>query len=555
MAILTAAIGTAPAGAASPLAFSKSGPVSPIGGGEPRVAVLVTGTRLATFQGGDIVSRSTDGINWKTILPGGHTGTGFSPTNLTGACNELFDGGDVDIAAGPDGTAYVSSLSFNTPDGVGVAIISSHDDGQHWTVVNCHAGEAAADRPWIAAGPGAGDLYLFQKDLHLEEPVVRASHDGGKTFGPISPVLTDPRLANFPVQVSPGNFAVAPDGTVYAPFTIPAAAPAGDVTSAAAPQSRVIVGIGHEDPVTHLLTFVDRQVTPLVEDGSSTNAAYIFPSLAVDTAGNPVVAWSQAATYKGPYDVYFSSCASACSDLLSEANPLSVTWSSPVRVTSAGNNVFPAVAAGSPGHLALAWYGTSYSGDTTGGPGAGTLGQDSPADWRTYVGTTIDWLAGSAAKPHFQVADASGHVIHHGSVCLGGTFCNLSGAPGFGVVGNGNRTLADNFGIAIDRAGGVETTWTDVSTRDKAGNPQGLVFAACQVSGSSMIAGRGPLNGCGSNAAASPAERATQAPVAAPGSQLPNTSAPPADFLLVLMAAAAAVIVAGAQRRRVRNRR
>ena len=502
-----------PAGAATALHFAAAEPTDPggVGASEPSAAVTADGVRFVTWQGGDPVDRSDDGLTW-THASGGHDSGKCADSN--GQTRELFDAGDVDIAVDRDGhTVYVSSLAFNETDGIGVDLVRGTEGAAgvySWTVVNCHAGEPASDRPWIAAGAKPGDVVLYEKDLHLETPVVRVSHDGGVTFGPLSPVLTDPRYAAYAAQVFNGNFAVAGDGTIYVPFLVPDPRdePVGVVSSQSFPVTDVVVAVGREDPVTHAVVFVDHRIEPATASlPSAGNVAYIFASLALDSADHPVVAWSEAAKTSGPYDVFMSSCAVSCNDPVAEANPAASTWSPPIRVSSGtsdpvagGNHVFPLVAAGSPGHIALAWYGTSYTGDPTGGAVAGTLGSTPPPgaeSWRTYVATATDWTAGSANAPTFQVADASGHVVHEGAVCIGGTFCDLAGAPTCPPVGCGDRGLLDNFGLALDQVGGVLVTWTDQSTRDVNGNRVSLVFAACQDAGSSLLSGHPDLSGCG----------------------------------------------------------
>ncbi|MFN2583007.1 MAG: hypothetical protein ABR498_09740 [Candidatus Dormibacteria bacterium] len=511
--VTTAASVSAPyAHASSPPHFAHSVPTEPggaIGGTEPSAAVNADGERLVTWQGGDPVDISVDGHTWAQSTGGHDSG---KCTDASGA-RELFDAGDVDIAIDADGhTAYVSSLAFNETDGIGIDIVDGTEqtDGSYqWSVANCHAGEPASDRPWIAAGPNHGDLVLYEKDLHLETPAVRVSHDGGHTFGPLSPALDDPRFLTYPAQVFNGNFAVAHDGTIYVPFLVPDAKDeaVGIGSSTGFPVTDVVVAVGKEDPTTHAVTFVDHKISPPATSLPSTaNVAYIFASLALDSQDHPVVVWSEGATMAGPYDVYMSSCAVSCNDQVAEANPLASPWSDPVKVSggpgdpvNGGSHVFPLVAAGTPGRLAVAWYGTSYTGDPTGGAVAGTFGSSPPPGaeaWRTYVAEATDWQPGSNAAPTFLIVDASGHDIHQGDVCIGGTFCDLAGAPTCPPVGCGDRSLFDNFGLSIDQAGGALVTWTDLSTKDSNGNTVTSVFAACQDAGTSLIDGQPDLNGC-----------------------------------------------------------
>ena len=152
------------ASASSPLAFGAAVATEPGGapGSEPSAVVNADGVRLVTWQGGDPVDRSDDGIAW-TRATAGHDSAGCVDAQGT---QELFDAGDVNMALDADGhTVYVSSLAFNETDGVGVDIVTGTENAAgtyHWAVTNCHAGEPASDRPWIAAGPHHGDLVLYE---------------------------------------------------------------------------------------------------------------------------------------------------------------------------------------------------------------------------------------------------------------------------------------------------------------------------------------------------------------------------------------------------------
>jgi hypothetical protein len=103
-------------------------------------------------------------------------------------------------------------------------------------------------------------------------------------------------------------------------------------------------------------------------------------------------------------------------------------------------------------------------------------------------------LNANGSKPTFtqyQVSDA-GVVVHYGDICNLGIYCDGSS--------QGNRSLFENNTVYTDRNGYLVAAWGDqrldpTGESDAAqSNAQSLqeaydeIFAACQLSGSSLLA-------------------------------------------------------------------
>ncbi|HET8557932.1 MAG TPA: hypothetical protein VFL58_11555, partial [Gaiellaceae bacterium] len=179
----------------------------------------------------------------------------------------------------------------------------------------------------------------------------------------------------------------------------------------------------------------------------------------VDSAGNVYVAWAD----KTNYHVWM---ASVTADQLTHCNqapysdlsvpggsstqgdgsvagtadgiPSVTVGSTPVQVDrdEVKTTVFPWIAAGgSPGRVAVAFYGTDQDGD----PNTSAF----KAAWNVYVNQSLNALAGAGAQ--FSQVKATTHPFHYDSICLNGLGCDISG---------GDRSLADFFAITYNRQNG-----------------------------------------------------------------------------------------------------
>jgi hypothetical protein len=191
-----------------------------------------------------------------------------------------------------------------------------------------------------------------------------------------------------------------------------------------------------------------------------------FATADVDTAGNVYVAWAD----KVDYHVWMASVTAAqlaqCtqppySDLTvpggtatqgdgsvagtADGIPTDTVASTPVQVDrdEVKTTVFPWIAAGgSPGRVAVAFYGTDQDGD----PNTNSF----LAAWNVYVNQSLDALDGASAQ--FSQVKASTHPFHYDSICLNGLGCDTT-EPG-------DRSLADFFAITYNQKDGkLSVVW------------------------------------------------------------------------------------------------
>jgi uncharacterized repeat protein (TIGR01451 family) len=174
--------------------------------------------------------------------------------------------------------------------------------------------------------------------------------------------------------------------------------------------------------------------------GTSHAQGNFFSSIMMDTAGNLWQAWTEGtATY------------------LSYSKDRGTTWHDKIQVSTGpaspiGTNpgirqvLFPWMAVGDPGRVAIGFYGTDDAGDTGGFPG-------SPhAFWHTYVTFSTDAMS---ATPTFTQVQADEHPMHRGAICTGGF-------PGC-LINNSDRSMADFFMLDKDSDGRVYIAFNENS--------------------------------------------------------------------------------------------
>ena len=121
-----------------------------------------------------------------------------------------------------------------------------------------------------------------------------------------------------------------------------------------------------------------------------------------------------------------------------------ISWTAPVRVNAAPSlaAVIPTVAAGRPGTVDIAWYGTSVAGDSNDLSVMGPAGGRGSAPWTLY-------LARSTDGGHTLTQVAVTGPVHTGVVCTQGTACDQLALPFAQIAGNNTRDLFENFGMVI----------------------------------------------------------------------------------------------------------
>ncbi|MDQ3928057.1 MAG: S-layer homology domain-containing protein, partial [Chloroflexota bacterium] len=193
----------------------------------------------------------------------------------------------------------------------------------------------------------------------------------------------------------------------------------------------------------------------------------LFPSLAVDRAGNVYVVYTDSGNFN-TYLVYSTDHAQ--------------TWSDPVRLNGndANTTIFPWVVAGEEGRVAVAYIAT----DKFGTPGPDSFPSwfnDKPASatvkWYLYVNYVEN---ANSPNPTIYQVQASQHPMNYGQICTAGTLCIATG---------GDRTMADFLTIQHDNQGAMRIIYNDTTNQHHGAS----VMVASQIDGPSLF---GPdLNG------------------------------------------------------------
>ena len=201
-----------------------------------------------------------------------------------------------------------------------------------------------------------------------------------------------------------------------------------------------------------------------------TGNARNFTKLAIDNAGNLYATWADSSTQR----TYLSTAlASAPGNV---AHPGS-TWSTPVDITAPGLTVtiFPDLVAGSPGRLAIAYYGTAADAATPDDVKPGQGG------WFPVLAQSLNalcqWNATPCSAPSFTQSHIARQINQDDNICTSGTACAATG---------GNRNLLDYFGINLDRDGHIGIVWSDGYNATK----MPYVKVSRQASGPSLYAGK-----------------------------------------------------------------
>jgi hypothetical protein len=193
-------------------------------------------------------------------------------------------------------------------------------------------------------------------------------------------------------------------------------------------------------------------------------------TLSLDKAGNLYAVWSDS----GTQHTYLAT--SLASDPANRKAPAS-KWSKPVQVDvdPLRVTIFANVVAGSPGRVAVGYYGTSAKAAT---PDAVQPGQ---GGWKPYVAYSANalcqWGSTPCESPTFSQDPISHRVNHDTNICTRGTTCAADTTA--------NRNLLDYFAIDVDKAGHLGFVWSD--TNNSTLMP--FVKVARQASGPSLYAG------------------------------------------------------------------
>jgi len=281
----------------------------------------------------------------------------------------------------------------------------SDDDGQTWTPAQGGGIPGAPDHETLGSGPYASPLpnpgpvyphavYYCGQDIAPEAQCSR-SDDGGATFGPGVPIYqTGQCAANGSIH---GHVKVGPDGAVYVPSGSCSAGPG--------------LAYSRDNGLTWSFSAIP----------SSTDAANLDPSIAIDSAGTLYFIWLDGNTHQ-PW--------------VAVSHDGAQTWGAPFNVGAAfsiENANFVVATAGDPGRAAVGFVGTTTAGDSTqpGFRGA----------WDLYVATTYD-----SGNTWTTVDTTPGDPVQLGCIWTGGG-------------SNPCRNLLDFNDMHIDSQGRVEVAF------------------------------------------------------------------------------------------------
>lgn len=278
-----------------------------------------------------------------------------------------------------------NTLYMGTTNGQLIEVAASHDGGSSWPTVDKVVDAASiADRPWVAAR-GHGEVSVVD-NADTGERCMRST-DGGSTFLDRSILTTG--------NPNPGNLVYDASGTLY--FTNGAA--------------------------------VERWLNPckgtLVQTVSlPASGAQIFAMVALDASGHNYV----------PLPTPGNGAIQLVGH--NQMSPLSqkTLVVSPPELHS---NSFATVAERN-GEIAVAWLGTTSSGDPSASGFQGT--------WNIYVARVAGFWT---ATPTVTVTQVTTTGMHDGWFCMGGVSCTSG------------RNLGDYIGLAYGASGDLHLAYVD----------------------------------------------------------------------------------------------
>ncbi len=321
-----------------------------------------------------------------TTLDGGRTWTDVQlphlnyQTGATGALSDMDSAGDPAIAFGRGNSVYYANLVFSRLNGAsGVVVSTSRDGGLSWgdpSIVHLDGVDSSGnplatgvfnDKEWIAVDTHSGTVYVTWTQFLSDgtSPVVAASStDGGNTW-------------SAPVQINPVTGFTSGGITPYSSGTIPQVGRHGELYVAY--ESAVCVSLLCNQATDHDAivmatsndggkSFVNQEIAvnydfPLNSDtGRDTLTGEnfrinSFPQFAVDpSTGSLFVTWAD--DRNGSYDAKGNSIKTN-GDVFIVSSRDGRNWSAPTKVSSAADEVFPAIAA-NHGQVAVSFYTRAY---------------------------------------------------------------------------------------------------------------------------------------------------------------------------------------------------
>jgi sugar lactone lactonase YvrE len=407
-----------------------------------------------------------------------------SASSYLGFPDGTAGGGDCDVAIGPQETAALPGFGAPSDNDLAISSLSlanitvgkSNDGGDTFGPPNPVSSQVFGDdRMWQAADPklnagGFDNVYMTYHDVSGPGDIeVSVSLDGGQTYVQSGPLITDVPAAQWAGDLAGnelGNIVARRDpatGTLklYSIFETPDSAQdnANQGANGTANFNRVYEAVGTVTdvpfPGTPVVVWHNYEIWhgPL---GARYNK--LFPVTVVDAAGKVYALWTDGNSVMVKSDATGSGWdPSAPPDTI--PNPFGLT-----------TTLMPWAAAGASGKVDVVFYGAT-------GGGVGN-NDDSRNQWNVYLAQTGD------GGDTWDVSTASDHVIHSGSICIGGLNCNLNG---------GDRTLLDFFQVSIDPTNGA----ADIAYADDHAAPgKAVLYFTRQCTGPSATTGNTLVNDC-----------------------------------------------------------
>ncbi|HVU74241.1 MAG TPA: hypothetical protein VHE83_14845 [Mycobacteriales bacterium] len=201
--------------------------------------------------------------------------------------------------------------------------------------------------------------------------------------------------------------------------------------------------------------------------GSDKLTPELFPTVAVDHAGNVYLSWVDDTKYQ----VH-----------LAVSHDQGKTWGPTMTVNGAPakTTIMPWIVAGDAGRIDIVYYGTANPKNPTSNYGP----------WNAYM---IQSLDAASTKPHFAQQVMTDRPNHIDPICLSGLGCTTDTSPA------GDRELGDFFKVTIDATGRALVSFNDgdnqLGTHDATGPGPSPSFAhfVRQASGPSLYASVGDV--------------------------------------------------------------
>jgi hypothetical protein len=431
-------------------------------------------------------------------LNGGAT---FLAPQLVGG---IVGGGDSDVVADVTGAnVYVADLA-----GSHANVLKSTDLGA--TFGPAIPTGFVDDREWLTTiGP---NVYLTYHDLANNAPVIYGSTDGGQTFtplgsGPAGHMLSpsDPAYADNLCNTLVGKPVTDTDGTLFVLTNTTTAAENVQVGCASPPPAleRFYMLVSKDGGHTFTSHLVNDLTTGATGNPKPGTWGHVFNQLAIDAGGNLYIDASGTLDGSLPLQNY-----------LLVSTDHGTTFSKPIPTNAEPDHgqLFPAIAAGQAGQVAVGYY-----------RGGKKDHHDDGSNFQFYVDQTLNALDPVPTFTHTTLTPLKGTTPHPDGICTDGIFCGLFLSSG------GNRNLADFESMTVDPAGNLEVIIPADCSGDKACDGKTENWFYKQTAGPVMPPG--PTNGNGTgNQTYVPGARAQAPPAPVTGVAasvtpgLPNTA-------------------------------